>query len=86
MIPAVIAPGLITGIINLLKRQDIDGALAMNYLNLLGLLAMFGSAGFSIINILVGVNAARMFGSFLVMAGILFSPALAQISLFGQAL
>lgn len=86
MIPAFIAPGLITGIINLLKRQDIDGALALNYLNLLGFLAMFGSAVFAIINILVGVNAARVFCGFLAVAGILSSPALAQISLFGQAL
>ncbi|CAI1027549.1 PTS transporter subunit EIIC [Serratia entomophila] len=90
LIPAFIASGLITGIINLLKRPDIAGDLALNYPNLLGLLAIFGSAVFTIMNILVGVNAARVFGGSQamggVMAGILSSPALAQISLFGEAL
>ena len=36
--------GLITGIINLLKRPDIAGQLAVDYPNVLGLLAIFGSA------------------------------------------
>lgn len=90
MIPAFIASGLITGIINLLKRPDIAGQLAVDYPNVLGLLAIFGSAVFAIMNILVGVNAARVFGGSQamggVMAGILSSPALAQITLFGEAL
>ncbi|QUY48006.1 PTS transporter subunit EIIC [Serratia plymuthica] len=90
LIPAFIASGLITGIINLLKRPDIAGELAVNYPNVLGLLAIFGSAVFAIMNILVGVNAARVFGGSQamggVMAGILSSPALAQITLFGEAL
>ncbi|CVC19845.1 PTS transporter subunit EIIC [Serratia marcescens] len=90
LIPAFIASGLITGIINLLKRPDIAGQLAVDYPNVLGLLAIFGSAVFAIMNILVGVNAARVFGGSQamggVMAGILSSPALAQITLFGEAL
>ncbi len=90
LIPAFIASGLITGIINLLKRPDIAGELALSYPNMLGLLAIFGSAVFAIMNILVGVNAARVFGGSQamggVMAGILSSPALAQITLFGEAL
>ena len=90
LIPAFIASGLITGIINVLKRPDIAGELAVNYPNVLGLLAIFGSAVFAIMNILVGVNAARVFGGSQamggVMAGILSSPALAQITLFGEAL
>lgn len=90
LIPAFIASGLITGIINLLKRPDIAGQLALDYPNALGLLAIFGSAVFAIMNILVGVNAARVFGGSQamggVMAGILSSPALAQITLFGEAL
>ncbi|HBB9123343.1 PTS transporter subunit EIIC [Serratia marcescens] len=90
LIPAFIASGLITGIINLLKRPDIAGQLAVDYPNALGLLAIFGSAVFAIMNILVGVNAARVFGGSQamggVMAGILSSPALAQITLFGEAL
>lgn len=90
LIPAFIASGLITGIINLLKRPDIAGSLALDYPNLLGLLGIFGGAVFAIMNILVGVNAARVFGGSQamggVMAGILSSPQLAQIHLFGEAL
>lgn len=90
IIPAFIASGLIMGIVNLLKRPDISGDLALQYPNLLGLLAIFGSAVFAIMNILVGVNAAKVFGGSAamggVMAGILTSPALAQITLFGEAL
>lgn len=62
IIPAFIASGLIMGIVNLLKRPDISGDLALQYPNLLGLLAIFGSAVFAIMNILVGVNAAKVFG------------------------
>lgn len=90
IIPAFIASGLIMGIVNLLKRPDISGDLALQYPNLLGLLAIFGSAVFTIMNILVGVNAAKVFGGSAamggVMAGILTSPALAQITLFGEPL
>lgn len=90
LIPAFIASGLIMGIINLLKRPDIAGSIATDYPNILGLLAIFGGAVFAIMNILVGVNAARVFGGSQamggVMAGILSSPALAQITLFGETL
>ncbi len=71
LIPAFIASGLITGIINLLKRPDIAGELAVNYPNVLGLLAIFGSAVFAIMNILVGVNAARVFGGSQAMGGVM---------------
>lgn len=90
LIPAFIASGLITGIINILKRPDIVGDFATHYPNLLGLAAIFGSTIFTIMNILVGVNTARVFGGSIalggVMAGILSSPTLAQISLFGENL
>jgi PTS system sucrose-specific IIC component len=90
LIPAFIASGLITGIINILKRPDIVGDFATHYPNLLGILGIFGSAVFAIMNILVGVNTAKVFGGSLamggVMAGILSSPQLAQITLFGEAL
>jgi PTS system sucrose-specific IIC component len=90
LIPAFIASGLITGIINILKRPDIVGDMATQYPNILGLLAIFGSAVFAIMNILVGVNAAKVFGGSMamggVMAGILSSPQLAQIHLFGENL
>lgn len=90
LIPAFIASGLITGIINILKRPDIVGDIAVHYPNLLGLMGIFGSAVFAIMNILVGVNTAKVFGGSQalggVMAGILSSPQLAQITLFGEAL
>ncbi|MCK7338829.1 PTS sugar transporter subunit IIC [Enterobacter cloacae subsp. cloacae] len=90
LIPAFIASGLITGIINILKRPDIVGDFATHYPNLLGILGIFGSAVFAIMNILVGVNTAKVFGGSMamggVMAGILSSPQLAQITLFGEAL
>lgn len=62
LIPAFIASGLITGIINILKRPDIVGDVAVHYPNLLGLMGIFGSAVFAIMNILVGVNTAKVFG------------------------
>ncbi|WP_034916404.1 PTS transporter subunit EIIC [Erwinia sp. 9145] len=90
LIPAFIASGLIVGIINILKRPDVVGDFASQYPNLLGLAGIFGTAIFAIMNILVGVNAARVFGGSTamggVMAGILSSPQLAQITLFGEAL
>ncbi|MBJ3815700.1 PTS sugar transporter subunit IIC [Shimwellia pseudoproteus] len=90
LIPAFIASGLITGIVNLLSREDVVGSFAGDYPNLLRLLAVFGSAVFAIMNILVGVNTAKVFGGSLamggVMAGILSSPQLSSITLFGEAL
>lgn len=90
LIPAFIASGLITGIINILRRPDIVGDFASQYPDALGLAAIFGSAIFTIMNILVGVNTAKVFGGSTalggVMAGILSSPALAQITLFGEPL
>lgn len=81
---------MITGIINILKRPDIVGDVAVHYPNLLGLMGIFGSAVFAIMNILVGVNTAKVFGGSQalggVMAGILSSPQLAQITLFGEVL
>lgn len=90
LIPAFIASGLIKGIINLLSRPDIGGDLAAQFPTILGLLSIFGGAIFIIMNILVGVNTARVFGGSQamggVMAGILSSPDLAKITLFGEAL
>lgn len=90
LIPAFIASGLITGIVNILKRPDIVGDFAVHNPNLLGLMGIFGSAVFAIMNILVGVNAAKVYGGSMamggVMAGILSSPQLAQIELFGEHL
>lgn len=71
LIPAFIASGLITGIINILKRPDIVGNFATQYPNLLGILGIFGSAVFAIMNILVGVNTAKVFGGSLAMGGVI---------------
>ncbi|MGL5043699.1 MAG: PTS transporter subunit EIIC, partial [Plesiomonas sp.] len=90
IIPAFIASGMILGIINVLKRPDIAGNLIEQYPNILALLGIFGNAVFSIMSILVGVNAARVFGGSMamggVMAGILTHPDLAQVELFGEHL
>jgi PTS system sucrose-specific IIC component len=90
IIPAFIASGLILGIINILKRPDIVGNLAAGYSNEIALLGIFGNAVFAIMNILVGVNAARVFGGSIamggVMAGILTHPGLANVTLFGEQL
>ena len=71
LIPAFIASGLITGIINILKRPDIVGDFATHYPNLLGILGIFGSAVFAIMNILVGVNTAKVFGGSMAMGGVM---------------
>ncbi len=71
LIPAFIASGLITGIINILKRPDIVGDVAVHYPNLLGLMGIFGSAVFAIMNILVGVNTAKVFGGSQALGGVM---------------
>ncbi len=60
LIPAFIASGLITGI-SILKRPDIVGTMLPSIiLTLLGLMGIFGGAVFAIMNILVGVNTAKV--------------------------
>ncbi|WP_066597284.1 hypothetical protein [Sodalis-like endosymbiont of Proechinophthirus fluctus] len=54
LIPAFIASGLITGLINLLTQSDVSGDIARHYPNVLWLLALFGSTVFAIIKIMVG--------------------------------
>jgi len=56
-----------------------------------GIIGLIGNGVFSILSILVGVNAAKEFGSQMpmmggVLGGILSSTALAKITLFGKAL
>ncbi|WP_158698456.1 PTS transporter subunit EIIC, partial [Cronobacter malonaticus] len=71
LIPAFIASGLITGIINILRRPDIVGDFASQYPDALGLAAIFGSAIFTIMNILVGVNTAKVFGGSTALGGVM---------------
>ncbi|MCF3923131.1 PTS sugar transporter subunit IIC, partial [Salmonella enterica subsp. enterica serovar Weltevreden] len=60
IIPAFIASVLITGIINFLTRPDIVGDVAVHYPFLLGVMGIFGCAVVAIMNILVGVNTAKV--------------------------
>lgn len=85
LIPAFIGCGLITGINNMINKFAWlpPGPFT-------ALLGVFGGAVFTYMMILVGVNAAKEFkGSPAlggVMAGIIMSPALANVELFGKAL
>lgn len=85
LIPAFIGSGLIMGVNNIITKWELitPGTLTV-------LLGIFGSAVFAYVTIMVGMNAAREFGGSPalggVMAGILLSPGLANVELFGKAL
>lgn len=86
IIPAFIACGLITGLLNVAFKMDPSLAAQP----LLQVLAIAGNAAFYGLNIFVGINAAKEFGGSPmlggVMAAILSHPNLAQINLFGDPL
>ena len=86
IIPAFIACGLITGLLNVAFKMD--PSLASQ--PLMQVLAIAGNAAFYGLNIFVGINAAKEFGGSPmlggVMAAILSHPNLAQINLFGESL
>ncbi|WP_236912784.1 PTS transporter subunit EIIC [Clostridium sp. Cult1] len=84
LIPAFIGSGLIMGINNILmKTTNINP-------NITGLLGVFSGAVFGYMAIMVGMNAARVFGGSPaiggLMAGITISPGLAGLTLFGREL
>ena len=85
LIPAFIGSGLIMGINNILVSKEI-----VKNPNLTGLLGVFAGAVFGYMAIMVGMNAARVFGGSPaiggLMAGITISPGLANVELFGKAL
>ncbi|MBC8591318.1 PTS transporter subunit EIIC [Wansuia hejianensis] len=85
LIPAFIGSGLIMGINNILINQEI-----VKNTNITGLLGAFAGAVFAYMAIMVGMNAAKVFGGSPaiggLMAGITISPALAGITLFGREL
>lgn len=85
LIPAFIGSGLIMGINNILVNRE----LVANP-NITGLLGAFSGAVFAYMAIMVGMNAARVFGGSPaiggLMAGITISPALAGLELFGREL
>lgn len=86
IIPAFIACGLITGLLNVAFKMDPSLAAQP----LMQVLAIAGNAAFYGLNIFVGINAAKEFGGSPmlggVMAAILSHPNLAQINLFGESL
>lgn len=86
IIPAFIACGLITGLLNVAFK--INPALAS--LPLLQVLGVAGNAAFFGLNIFVGINAAKEFGGSPmlggVMAAILSHPQLSQIVLWNEPL
>ena len=86
IIPAFIACGLITGLLNVAFKMDPSLAAQP----LMQVLAIAGNAAFYGLNIFVGINAAKEFGGSPmlggVMAAILSHPNLAQINLFGDSL
>lgn len=85
LIPAFIGSGLIMGVNNIITKWELitPGVLTT-------LLGIFGNAVFAYMTIMVGINAAREFGGSPalggVMAGILLSPGLANVELFGKTL
>jgi len=85
LIPAFIGCGLIQGINNLIKKFNWIEPGAFT-----SLLTVFGGAVFAYMLIMVGMNAAKEFGGSPalggVMAGILMTPGLADVQLFGKAL
>lgn len=90
LMPGFIACGLLSGIANILKNPHISGNFALNYPDLVFLIAIFGNSIFSIMLIFVGITTAKAFnGSIAIggaLAGILVHPDLVKITLFGQAL
>lgn len=86
LIPAFIACGLVTGILNILLKLDP----ALGDAAFVQLLKVVGNAAFWGINLFVGVSAAKEFGASPMlggtMAAIISHPALSSIILFDQPL
>ena len=88
LIPLFVACGLVLAVNNISGVYFGDVYKATTAAKIIGLI---GGGVFSILSILVGVNAAKEFGSQMpmmggVLGGILSSPALEKITLFGKAL
>ncbi|MDQ0150835.1 PTS transporter subunit EIIC [Eubacterium multiforme] len=86
LIPAFIACGLVTSILNIILK--IDPSLASS--SFISLLKVAGNSVFFGLNLFVGVSAAKEFGGSPmlggVMAAVISHPALSNISLFGEKL
>ncbi len=86
IIPAFIACGLITGILNIMIKADP----ALSSLPLVQMLAVAGNAVFFGLNIFVGINGAKTFGGSPmlggVMAAVISHPMLTQITFLDSSL
>lgn len=86
IIPAFIACGLITGLLNIAFKADP----ALASWPVFQVLAIAGNAAFWGLNLFVGINAAKEFGGSPmlggVMAAVISHPGLSNISLFGENL
>lgn len=84
LIPAYIGCGLILGINNILSHSILQNAPTVT-----NMLAVFGGGFFTYLSVIVGYNASKEFGGTPALgaafAGMLYMPALAQITLFGHA-
>lgn len=88
LIPLFVACGLVLAVNNICGVQFGDAYKTTTAAQIIGLI---GNGVFSILSILVGVNAAKEFGSEMpmmggVLGGILSSAALANITIFGKVL
>ncbi|OPX46540.1 PTS transporter subunit EIIC [Clostridium thermobutyricum] len=88
LIPLFVACGLVLAVNNICGVQFGDAYKTTTAAQIIGLI---GNGVFSILSILVGVNAAKEFGSEMpmmggVLGGILSSSGLANITIFGKAL
>ena len=88
LIPLFVACGLVLAVNNICNVQFGDAYKTTTAAQIIGLI---GNGVFSILSILVGVNAAKEFGSEMpmmggVLGGILSSASLANITIFGKAL
>ena len=88
LIPLFVACGLVLAVNNIANVYFGDVYKATTAAQIIGLI---GNGVFSVLSVLVGVNAAKEFGSQMpmmggVLGGILSSSALANINLFGKAL
>lgn len=88
LIPLFVACGLVLAVNNIAGVYFGEAYTSTTAAKIIGLI---GSGVFSVLSILVGVNAAKEFGSQMpmmggVLGGILSSPALADINLFGMTL
>lgn len=85
LIPGLVASGIINGAANFAKNAGVDPTQTW-----MQILLVLGGAVFGALAILVGWNTAREFGGTPVLGAIagivLFSPGLAEIKLFGEAL